>query len=199
MNGFHRAALLLPGLLALAACGNPPADTAAPSSAAPVPPAAPRSAPAPSSPQPAASSLAEDLRDIRAAGKAKDQAYAAGNAGEIASLYEKDAVLMPPTAQMAKGQPAISRYVRDYVSRLTDSGYTAVIGSAVDIGVSGNLGFRSGTYSIKDKSGAKVDYGKWLELWNKSNGKWRISRDIWNSDTLPLVLSGPDEDGAPAQ
>ena len=93
---------------------------------------------------------------------------------------------MPETARTAKGEAAIRQFLAIYVGLLVEGGYTPLIDSANDIEVAGNLAIRSGTYVITDKAGTTVDTGKWLETWRRTDGQWRISRDIWNSDNLPL-------------
>lgn len=185
MNTLDKVAVLLAGLLALAACGNPPAGTA---------PAQSLPAIAPSSPAPAASSVAADMAAIRAAGTSKDDAYNVGNADVMASVYEEDAIIMPPSWRAAKGHGEIRKFLQDYFAQLAGGGYTTVVARAVEIGVSGNFGFRSGTYLIINTSGATMDSGKWLEIWSKSDGQWRISKDIWNSDTLPFMVSTDEKD-----
>ncbi len=132
------------------------------------------------------SSAATDEAAIRAAGARWNDAYKAGNVDGLVALYAADAVLMPETAKTAKGPVAIREFLKVYVALLTDSGFTPAVGNAVDVGVSGNLGFRAGTYAVTDKSGTVVDTGKWLETWRKTDGQWYIDRDIWNSDVLPL-------------
>jgi ketosteroid isomerase-like protein len=193
MNGLHKASIFLAGLLVLAACGGPEPEPVAPSSPAPA-----ASSNLPDGPPPApvvASPTSGDMAAIRAAGASKDKAYGAGNAASMISFYEDDAVLMPPTASVAKGRASIRRFLEGQFDQLSGSGYVSAVDSAVEIRVSGNLGIRSGTYSTKDASGAIVDSGKWLEVWNKSvDGRWAVSRDISNSDTLPLTLGIPDEE-----
>lgn len=161
MNTPGKTAALLAILLVLAACAPLASDTAS-------------------------SSAGTEEVAIRAAGNAWNNAYNALNTDALVVLYAADAVLMPEAAQTTKGHAAIRKFLLVYVALLADGGYTPVVNNAVEIEVSGNLGFRSGTYSITDKSGAIVDTGKWLETWRKADGKWYISKDIWNSDMLPL-------------
>lgn len=47
---------------------------------------------------------------------------------------------------------------------------------------SGDLGFQWMTYRICDLSGAVVDVGKLLTLFQRKNGKWMIVGDTWNSN-----------------
>ena len=132
-----------------------------------------------------------DEAAILAAGRARDDAYEALKADGIVAPYADDAVLMPQTAPVAKGRAAILKYVQVYLDKLADGGFKLTVAKTVDIVVSGDLAVRSGTYAIKNKAGKTMDTGKWIEVWRKSGGKWRIARDIVNSDTLPL-LPPPD-------
>lgn len=162
MNALPKTIAFIAVLLTLAACTPLASGTAGPSTAA------------------------EDEAAIRTAGKAWDDAYKSLNADALAALYAADAVLMPETARTAKGEAAIRQFLGIYVGLLAEGGYQPLIDSAADVEVSGDLAIRSGTYAITDKSGMSVDTGKWLETWRKTDGQWRISRDIWNSDNLPL-------------
>jgi len=35
---------------------------------------------------------------------------------------------------------------------------------------------------VVDKANKPVETGKFLEVWERKNGKWRITRDIWNTN-----------------
>lgn len=43
-----------------------------------------------------------------------------------------------------------------------------------------------GAFEIKDKEGKQLDKGKYLVLWKKEDGKWKLHRDLSNSD-LPVA------------
>jgi ketosteroid isomerase-like protein len=43
-----------------------------------------------------------------------------------------------------------------------------------------------GLFEVSSKDGNQLDKGKYLVLWKKENGKWKLHRDISNID-LPLV------------
>ena len=59
--------------------------------------------------------------------------------------------------------------------------------------VSDDMGWQSGTYVVKDKSGKVVDTGNYLSVSLKRSGKWLYVRDTWNSDISPA----PAESTAP--
>jgi ketosteroid isomerase-like protein len=63
--------------------------------------------------------------------------------------------------------------------------------SRADAGVSGDLAWEWNTFSVTDKAGATVDTGKYVTVYGRRDGKWRIIRDIWNSDAPPPAAPAP--------
>ncbi len=187
-------------VLALSACGDTPPGPAGRSPAAQSSTTSPAaSQPMPETPAtPAGSAVpaafADDIEAIRSAGAAKDAAYTAANANGIAAVFENDAVLMPPAAPVAEGRLAIRKFLAGDLTEMGASGYKTRIPADSEITLSGDYAFRSGTYSTTDETGAVVDTGKWLEVWHKADGQWRIGKSIWNSDSLPLLPVGADEE-----
>jgi ketosteroid isomerase-like protein len=49
-----------------------------------------------------------------------------------------------------------------------------------------NFVTEEGLFEIKTKEDAPIDKGKYLVLWKKEDGKWKLHRDISNSD-LPAA------------
>jgi hypothetical protein len=66
-------------------------------------------------------------------------------------------------------------------------------------GVSGDMGWQSGTYAVKDKAGKVLDTGKYLSVSMKKDGKWLYVRDTWNSDTPPPAAAAPAASAAPVK
>jgi ketosteroid isomerase-like protein len=55
----------------------------------------------------------------------------------------------------------------------------------------GDVGYMAGTYTVADAGGAIIDKGKYVDIWRQVDGKWQISRAIWNSN-LPLATPEPE-------
>lgn len=53
-----------------------------------------------------------------------------------------------------------------------------------------DLQVKAGTYTVTDASGAVVDAGKYIGVFEKRDGKWRYIRDTWNSDLPPPPAAG---------
>jgi ketosteroid isomerase-like protein len=144
-------------------------------------------------------STAADSAKEMAALQAVDQdwvrAYNAGNADAVASLYDEQAVLLPPGAPGVNGRAAIKAFFVKDTAESQKAGVAFSLGHKPAGGVSGDLGWQSGTYAVKDKAGKIVETGKYLSVSMKKGGKWLYVRDTWNADGAPA----PAESAAPAK
>jgi ketosteroid isomerase-like protein len=142
-----------------------------------------------------ASDPAAEVAAMHAVDQAWLKAYNAGDANTIAGLYDEHAILLPPGAPAANGRAAIRTFLAKDMAESAKAGVTFSLGSKPDGGVSGDMGWVSGTYEVKDKSGRVVDTGKYLSVSKKKGGKWSYIRDTWNSDGPPASA----EPAAPAK
>jgi uncharacterized protein (TIGR02246 family) len=125
-----------------------------------------------------------DEAAIRAQTTAWMKAYNAADAKSVAALYADDAMLAPPEAPAAAGRTAILAFFTKDVAGAKSAGLTLSVTGTTDVGVSGDLGWESGTYAATVK-GAVVGTGKFLSVSRKKDGKWLYIRDTWNSDAAP--------------
>ena len=108
-------------------------------------------------------------------------AYNAGDVESIIAMYTEDAVVMPPNAPATRGPVALRAYLTTETAAAKTAGVKLVDGES-GAGVSGDLGWHTGSYTVVDAAGATVDSGSYMEVWRRADGKWQIFRDIWNSD-----------------
>jgi uncharacterized protein (TIGR02246 family) len=164
MINLGRLVVLVGGLAALAACAKtapPAADTTA------------------------------DETAIRAVNIAWFKAYNAGDGAAVAELYAEDAVTGPPGAPGVRGKASIREYYLKDAAAFATAGLVDGDGPTSDVGMSGDLAWQWGTYKVTDKSGAAVDAGKYLSVFQRTNGKWMIIRDTYNSDAAPAAPTAP--------
>lgn len=161
MNSLAKLMLLVASSLAMAACGKTAPNSSADSSA------------------------------IRSSQDAWYKSYNNGDGASLAALYADDAVVMAPNVPAARGIAAIRDYYSKSAPEFQASGLTAVEGPAGDIGISGDLAWQGTTYTVTDKSGATIEAGKVLTVFQRRNGKWMIIRDTWNSDAAPASPGAP--------
>ena len=125
---------------------------------------------------------ADDAGRIRAGTKSWAESFNAGNAGAVTALYSEEAVLMPPGEPAARGTAAIKEAIAKEIAGAKKAGVAFALGTGDDVSVSGDMAWHSGVYFVLDKSGKTVETGKYLEAWERKGGKWRIVRDMWNSN-----------------
>jgi uncharacterized protein (TIGR02246 family) len=135
--------------------------------------------------QKAAENTSADEAVIRASAPAWAAAYNAGDADKLAAMYWEDAVLQPPGAPAASGRAAIREFFAGDTAATRGAGLTMNIPAAGAVDVSGDLAYEAGTYTVTDASGAIVDAGKYIGVFQKRDGKWLYIRDTWNSDMAP--------------
>jgi len=125
----------------------------------------------------AAGASADFKAAVLAASKDFPAAIAAKDAALVASFYAKDAIAFPPNSEMAKGSEAIQNVWKGFI----DAGLNAQPFETVETESEGNLGVEIGKYTIVDAAGKTVDQGKYVVVWKKEDGRWKLYRDIWNS------------------
>lgn len=54
-----------------------------------------------------------------------------------------------------------------------------------DISGGGDIYAATGTYEMTDADNKTIDKGKYISVWKRDNGSWKIYRDIWNS-SMPM-------------
>ena len=109
-----------------------------------------------------AADAAKEIAALRAADQAWEKAYNAGDADAVASLYDEQAVLLPPGAPAVNGRPAIKAFFAKDTAESKKAGVAFSLGPKPAGGVSGDMGWQSGTYAVKDKAGKVVETGKYL-------------------------------------
>ena len=125
---------------------------------------------------------AADEAVIRASAPAWAAAYNAGDVGTMTDMYWNDAGRLPPGAPAAHGTAAIREFLAGDIAATRGAALTMNIPEAGTVAVSGDLAYESGTYSVTDASGAIVDTGKYIGVFQKRGGEWRYIHDTWNSD-----------------
>ena len=138
-------------------------------------------APAP----PPAQDVAADIAKMKADAAAWFNHMATGDAAAAANLYAEDALVLPDKAPALNGRAAVREYLTGAIAEMKTAGLTFKDGGPTGAGVSGEMGWISGIYTVVDASGTTVDTGKYLSVHQRTNGVWLYIRDTWNSDMAP--------------
>ncbi|HJZ13402.1 MAG TPA: SgcJ/EcaC family oxidoreductase [Acidobacteriota bacterium] len=124
-----------------------------------------------------AADVSEDFSAaVRVAQKDFPAAIASSDAAAVGSMYAQDAIAFPPNSDMVKGREAIQAFWKGFI----DAKMTAQL-EVVETESDGDIGVEVGKYTIMDPAGKTVDQGKYVVVWKKGEGGWKLYRDIWNT------------------
>jgi len=104
------------------------------------------------------------------------EAFNANDAARVASFYAEDAIVMPPDQSMVRGRSNIEAYyARGF--RTEVSGFRLAPMESAKIGAHA---FEVGTSTLTERRGASD--GKYVVIYRRVRGEWKIAYDIFNND-----------------
>ena len=101
-----------------------------------------------------------------------------GDFAGVATCYTKDAILMPPNHKSCKGLKAIEKWWQG----AGESGLGSLTLRTTEIDIKGTSLIESGSAILRDRKGKIVDSVKYIVIWKKTGKKWKMHRDIFNSN-----------------
>ena len=124
--------------------------------------------------------------DVRAAIEAANKKYFVdaapkGDAALIAPVYTDDAIAYPANSEAIKGRAALQAMWKSVL----DSGIAGFALNTEEVESRGDLAWETGNYVMKLKDGKVADRGKYVVIWKRVNGEWKIHRDIWTTSMPP--------------
>lgn len=121
--------------------------------------------------------LAAAKSAITETNKVFSDAVMKGDSATIANLYTSDANMFPPNMPKAENHEAIMGMAAGFAKM----GIKSFSLESTDVYGGPETVIEEGKYTIGD--GTKtLDEGKYIVLWKQENGKWKLYRDIWNSN-----------------
>lgn len=114
------------------------------------------------------------------------EAFNKGDSVTAVNGYSTDAKFMPPNQKAVSGRDQIQTVMAGYIK----AGMSNLSLKLIDVWGDENMMTAEEEYTLKDKDGKEIDHGKSLELWKMEDGKWKLFRDIFNSD-LPCPPPPP--------
>jgi uncharacterized protein (TIGR02246 family) len=131
----------------------------------------------------ARSDTAADEQTIRGLDQKWLAAVQAGDATASAGYYAPDGALLPADGPIAQGTGAIIAAWQGIFgmknAKLTFAPTQVTVASA------GDMAYEIGTYefSFDSDKGPVKDVGKYVVVWKKIGGDWKVAADIYNSDS----------------
>jgi uncharacterized protein (TIGR02246 family) len=114
---------------------------------------------------------------IEAANARWIELFQKGDFDGLAQLYTADATAFPPGSAMVKGRAAIGNLLKNIAEQASNPKLTTI-----EVKRLGPSAIREiGTFSMITKGPSPKEVsGKYLVVWEKSRGDWKLAADIWN-------------------
>lgn len=122
---------------------------------------------------------ADVSKEIEKANKAFIEAFNQSNPDAITACYTSNAKIFPANSKMIEGHEAINKY---WTVGITMGIKKVLLETLSAIGY-GNIAIEEGLYKLYADNDELIDEGKYIVTWRKENGKWKIERDIWNTNS----------------
>jgi uncharacterized protein (TIGR02246 family) len=104
---------------------------------------------------------------------------AAKDAAKCASFYAADGSLLPPGMDPVMGTAALEQAWAGIIEALP---YLHFEPTRIVVAVGGDMAWDYGTWRVTDApDGAVVDHGKYLVVWQKIDGEWKVVADMFNT------------------
>ena len=119
------------------------------------------------------------LEEITAANKIFMDTFNKEDAATLVSFYTEDGQLLPPNAGVIEGKEAMQAFWQ----AVMDMGVKEAVLEIVEVEGHGDTAIEVSKFKMKDAEGNVLDYGKYIVIWKKVEGNWKLHRDIFNSST----------------
>lgn len=114
---------------------------------------------------------------------------AARNVSAVVDFYADDGMVMAPNAPAAKGKAGLHAVYTDLMKEANNLSLTFEP-TQITVAAAGDVAHDIGTYRLAmDTPGGRInDSGKYITLWKKVDGQWKVAADMFNSDLAPPAI-----------
>ena len=128
-----------------------------------------------------APAFADVRAEIEAANRKFEAAAAKGDGKATAALYTASGQALPAGSEVVSGTEAIGKLWQG----VFDSGVKGVRLKTLEVESHGDLADEVGQYELLDAAGKTLDRGKYVVIWKKEGGAFKLHRDIWTTSMPP--------------
>lgn len=122
---------------------------------------------------------------IEASNKMYGACFATGDSTKFAGCYTADACINPPNMpRMCGGQSIVG-----FFNGAVKGGVKNIKLTTEEVMGNENSVAEIGKYDVLGDKDVSFDKGKYIVVWKNDNGKWKMHRDVWNSDNPPAAAA----------
>ena len=120
------------------------------------------------------------FEDIVNANKQYSHNLSLGDAAGVANLYTENGQFLLPNSDFVTGRAAL----QSTLQTLMDSGIKSIQLETLEVEDYGDTATEVGKYILEGDGGTMLDNGKYVVIWKKEAGQWKLHRDIINSSVV---------------
>lgn len=106
------------------------------------------------------------------------KAHVTGDNLAIDTLFTIDAKSFPPNAQPVIGRDAISKLTAEYI----EYGVSEFHEETIELYGNEELLIDQGNYTMTYGPDSIFEEGKYINVWKKADGQWKIYSNMWNTN-----------------
>jgi uncharacterized protein (TIGR02246 family) len=114
---------------------------------------------------------------IVAANEAFMARFNSGDPAAVAALYTGTGQVLPPNGDFVTGQEAI----QGFWQAVMDMGIKQAKLETGEVEAHGDTAIEVSTFTLRGGDGQLLDQGKYIVIWKREDGQWKLHRDIFNS------------------
>jgi ketosteroid isomerase-like protein len=118
----------------------------------------------------------KEASNIRQQVSAFTEEFKRGDTFAMAARYSSDALVMPPNSQVIRNNDIAS-----FWAGAMKMGIKNMRLDIQDVSGNGEWMIETGNYEMYGDNNNALDKGKYVAVWKKENGTWKMYRDIWNT------------------
>ncbi|RDV14453.1 SgcJ/EcaC family oxidoreductase [Pontibacter diazotrophicus] len=121
---------------------------------------------------------AEIRNEIERANQKFMEAFRQGNAAGLAALYTENGMVLPPNHDSVEGREQI----KDFWQAVMNMGIKSVKLQIGEVEQHGDTAIEMSRATLYIEGDQEVDQSKYIVIWKRENGEWKLHRDIFNSN-----------------
>ena len=118
-------------------------------------------------------------QEIRKQNRAFEAAVVSRDMTTLAAAYTADARILPPGSEMIAGRDNIRQFWEGVLATLNVSSVTL---ETLTFEPAGDIGYEVGCATLHTAGGGPVMQVKYVVVWKREDGIWKLHVDIWNTN-----------------
>lgn len=112
------------------------------------------------------------------------ESFGKADSAAFAGLYTTDGCISPQGMLKICGSAGIIAFFAEGIK----AGFKKIALTTEEV-MGGKEGVvETGTYDVQGEGGISFEKGKYIVYWKEEGGKWKMHRDLWNSDSAPQPM-----------